>query len=253
MRIGNWCKKLSATLVAAGIFLPSISVAANIPLGDPSFEAYTVPPAVGYAYADEYRPTSAWIANQDMAGEDSADSNWLYDADYAENGSSVRRRPAPRTGNQAMHGFGYYSTQESGAVFEAGMTYTFSLWAQGDDDSTASSSRVWMYIFDGSVPFSETNSLTFARYAPDTGDFVNRQRAWTAAESKANWTQISLSFDAVAGGSYIGNPVGVGFWGASDNAVDDATLTVNPTVPEPATIILVGLGGIAFLAYRRRT
>ena len=63
MRIGNWCKKLSATLVAAGIFVPGVAEAVNIPLADPSFEDYTVPAPPGYAYAADplgtYRPTSA--------------------------------------------------------------------------------------------------------------------------------------------------------------------------------------------------
>ena len=32
----------------------------------------------------------------------------------------------------------------------------------------AGASRVFLYMFDGSVPFSEANSLTFKRYAPQT-------------------------------------------------------------------------------------
>ena len=65
MKITNWCKKLSAAIAAAGIWLPSMAYAqVNIPLGDPSFEAYVVP-AIGYAYADDYRPTSAWVDDPD--------------------------------------------------------------------------------------------------------------------------------------------------------------------------------------------
>jgi hypothetical protein len=257
MKITNWCRKLSATLLAAGIWVPSMSYAAiNIPLGDPSFEDFAVPafPAGdGYAYSDTYRPTSAWVDDLDHSSgfyyQDDGNSNWLYDAAYAEGGSAARKRPAPRTGNQAMHGIGYYNAQESGAVFEANRTYTFSVWAQGDDDATLSTSRAFLYIFDGSVPFSEANSLTFQRFAPDTGDFVNRALGMTAAQSQANWTQISLSHFVAPGAPEIGNPVGVGFWVAGDGALDDATLSV---VPEPTTILLVGLGGLALLACRRR-
>ena len=157
MRITSWTKKLSSALLAAGIWVPSMALAIDIPLGDASFEDAVVPSAVGYSYADTYRPTSAWVSNADMANQDTAASNWLYDAAYAESNPN-RLRPAPRTGNQAMHGISHYSGQETGAVFEAGMVYKFSLWAQGDSDSTDSSSRVWMYIYDGSVPFSEPNS-----------------------------------------------------------------------------------------------
>jgi hypothetical protein len=182
--------------------------------------------------------------------QDDGDSNWLYDAAYAEGGSSARKRPSPRTGNQAMHGIGYYNAQESGAIFEAGRTYTFSVWAQGDDDASSSSSRVFLYLFNGSQPFSEANSLVFQRFAPDTGDFVNRALGMSAAQSQANWTQISISHTVAPGATEIGSPVGVGFWAAEDGALDDATLT--SVVPEPSTVVLVGLGGAGVLLMRRR-
>jgi hypothetical protein len=197
MKIGNWLKSVPAALVAAGLAIPNVAYAVSIPLGDSSFEAYAVP-AAGYAYANAYRPTSAWVDDLDSPPgytQDNATSNWLYSAAYGES-NATSRRPAPRTGNQAMHGLGNYSAQEAAAVFEAGKTYTFSVYAQGDIDATvgagsAGSSRVFLYMFDGSQPFSEANSLIFKRYAPDTGDFVNRNPAWTAAESQAAWQQIS--------------------------------------------------------------
>ena len=158
-----------------------------------------------------------------MAGQDDADSNWLYDAAYDNT-----RRPTPRTGNQAMHGIGYYNSQETTAVFEANKYYQFSVWAQGDSDATANTSRTWLYIFDGSIPFSEDNSLNFARYAPDTGDFANRVPESSTAASQANWTKITLGHTVPAGAPEIGKPVGVAFWTAADGAVDDASLTVDP-------------------------
>ena len=141
--------------------------------------------------APQARGSTTWIIHPTALAarriyylQDDGGSNWLYDAAYAEGASTARKRPAPRTGNQAMHGIGYYNAQETSAVFEAGRTYTFSAWAQGDDDATASSSRAFLYIFDGSVPFSEANSLTFKRFAPDTGDFVNRGLGMTARKAK---------------------------------------------------------------------
>lgn len=253
MKIGNWFKSVPAALVAAGLWIPNVAYAVNIPLADASFEDYVVP-AAGFAYADLYRPTSGWVDDLDSPPgytQDNADSNWLYNAAYGES-SALHRRAAPRTGNQAMHGFTQYSAQETTAVFEAGMTYTFSVWAQGDIDATGGSSRVFLYLFDGSTSFSEANSLTFKRYAPDTGDFVNRDPSWTPAQSQAAWRQISLSYDVLPGSPVIGHPVGVGFWGADDNALDDATLTALPTVPEPATALLLGAGGVALAAIRRR-
>jgi hypothetical protein len=256
MKIGNWFKSVPAVLVAAGLWIPNVAYGVNIPLADASFEDYVVP-AAGFAYANQYRPTSGWVDDLDSPPgytQDNATSNWLYNGAYGES-NATHRRAAPRTGNQAMHGFTQYSAQETSAVFEAGKTYTFSIWAQGDIDAVTAagslgSSRVFLYMFDGSLPFSEGNSLTFKRYAPDTGDFVNRDPSWTPAQSQAAWRQISLSYSVAVGSPAIGHTVGVGFWGADDNSVDDATLTVTG-VPEPASVMLLGVGSLALDAIRR--
>jgi hypothetical protein len=242
----------SGLAILAGSF-SFMGNAAIIPLGDPSFEAYVVP-ARGYAYAADplgtYRPTSAWVSNLDSPPgytQDDGNSNWIYNTAYGES-SAAHRRAAPRTGDQAMHGFGYYNAQETSAVFELGKTYTFSLYAQGDIDATSTSSGVFLYIFDGSLAFSDANSLTSQLYAPGTGDFLNRSPLWTAAESQLNWTQISLSHTVLPGSPELGHTVGVGFFIRADGAVDDASLTV---IPEPTTSMLLGLGGLALLSYRR--
>jgi hypothetical protein len=254
MKVTKWWKKLSAAIVAAGFFVPGTAHAVNIPLGDPSFEDYVVP-ARGYAYAADplgaYRPTSAWVDDLDNPPgytQDDGASNWIYNLAYGES-SATHRRAAPRTGNQAMHGYAHYNAQETSAVFEAGNTYTFSVWAQGDIDGTGSSSGVFMYIFDGNVAFSDANSLATHLYTVGTGDFANRGAAMTPAQSQANWTKISLSHLVAAGAPEIGHPVGVGFFGRADAGVDDASLSA---VPEPTAIILVGMGGLSLLGCRRR-
>lgn len=253
----NWKKKIASALLAAGIFVPSAAYGLDVPLTDPSFEDYSVDPNAGYAYANEYGTTSAWESFPFANGGADA-SNWLYDADYAEDGPPFRG--APRTGTQAMHGRGFYNGQESSAVFEAGKTYTFSIYAQGDSDAGLSGgqwqSRVWLYIYDGTIPFTEPSSLIFARYSPTDvvnvgpDDFVNRDPNWSQAESQAGWEQISLSWTVQPGASEIGHPVGVAFWMTDDGAVDDASLTV---VPEPTTVILLGAAGLTLLGgFRRR-
>jgi len=250
MKVTNWWKKLSAAIVAAGIWGPNVAHAVNIPLGDPSFENYVVP-ARGYAYATgslgTYRPTSPWVDDLDNPGanyvQDNASSNWLYSATYAEN-ATYTRRGSPRTGNQAMHGLARYSAQETNAVFEAGRTYTFSLWAQNDVDLNETNG-VFMYIFNGNVPFSDGIAL-----ASSLVTAINaRTASMTAAQSQANWTQLSISHFVAAGAPEIGAPIGVGFFARKDSAVDDAVLT---SVPEPTTIFLVGMGGVALLTSARR-
>jgi hypothetical protein len=268
MKVKNWSRKVASTLLAAGLWLPNTASALDIPLGDPSFEAFALPqagPTAHYAYANTYRPTSAWVGNPDGSGPLDGGpnaSNWLYDGAY-----TATTQPAPRTALQAMHGRGFYSGQEAAAVFEAGKTYTFSVYAQGDDNAalaniddgmggtrTSWDSRVFLYIYDGSLPFSEPNSLTFARYSPagdsfNQNDFVNRAVGWDDAQSATEWRQISLEWTVQPGAPEIGHPVGVAFWAARDAGIDDATLTV---VPEPSTVMLVGAAGLSVLALRRR-
>lgn len=262
MKVMNWKRAVAATLAAAGCWAPAFVQAGNLPLSDPSFEAYALSSG-GYAYANSYRPTSGWIGNPDGSGPLDGGpngSNWIYDSVYAE-GSTLRG--APRTGNQAMHGRGHYSAQESSAVFEAGKTYTFSIYAQGDHNSAIIGdnvngpgwdSRVWLYIYDGSKPFTEAGSLTYDRYSPagdrfNQNDFVNRTPGSTAAESRAAWQQISISWTVQPGAAEIGQPIGVAFWSASDNCLDDASLSATP---EPSTAILAGLAGVSLLGTRRK-
>jgi hypothetical protein len=247
MKVTNWCRKLSAAILAAGIWVPGLAYAQiNVPLGDPGFEAFVVP-AIGYAYADEYRPTSAWVDDLDSPSgytQDDGASAWLYNGSYAENPANSRRA-SPRTGNQAMHGLANYSAQETTAVFEANRTYTFSLWAQ-DDEILDHPHGLFMYIFDGTVPFSDANSLQSALFEA----IPQRTAGMTAEQSKSNWAQFSISHHVAPGAPEIGHPIGVGFFARRDTAVDDATLT--SVIPEPGTMILVGMGGLALASYRRR-
>ena len=98
MKVTKPLKGLAAALIAAGIWVPSACRAGSIPLGDPSFEDYVVPAAVGYAYAGPagsgYRPTSAWVDDLDSPPgytQDDAASNWLYNSAYGESSAEHRR------------------------------------------------------------------------------------------------------------------------------------------------------------------
>jgi hypothetical protein len=254
MKVTNWTKKLSAAIVAAGIGVPSAH-AINIPVGDANFETYPVP-ANGYAYANSYRVgpnASPWVDDLDNPPgytQDNSASAWLYNSTYAE-ASATNKRPAPRSGNQAMHGLHNYSAQELTAVFEADTLYTFSIWAQ-NDQLLNDTNGLFMYIFDGTVAFSDANSL--ANLGGAFTAINQRTAGMTPAQSQANWTNVSVSHYVAVGAPEIGNPIGVGFFARRDTAVDDASLEKFPGVPEPTSMILVGIGaaGLSLLGRRPR-
>jgi hypothetical protein len=122
-----------------------------------------------------------------------------------------------------MHGLFNYSAQETATVFEANKAYTFSIWAQ-NDELLNESNGVFVYIFDGAVPFSDTNALAKDLFT----DINQRLPGMTQAQSQANWTQLTLRHFVRDGAPEIGNPVGVGFFGRKDSAVDDASLRADP-------------------------
>jgi hypothetical protein len=280
MKIRHWHHRLGAALLAFGLITPSAALAANIPIPDASFESYVVPaapPQDGYAYAGivpvRYRPTSPWISRPGAGNfQDGgpSGSNWLYNSSYAESAKATARRPAPRTGDQAMHGRGFISGQVLPQVFEAGATYTFSIYAQGDTDAQLLGqpygwqSRVFLYIYDGSqfgnniqgINFELTgeDALTYNpdeynplspsftyfphdRFAPPEpdpnnpsqthpGNFVNRDPAWTAAQSRAAWQKINVSLLVLPDAPEVGKSIGIAFQAFEDGAVDDAALDV---------------------------
>ena len=249
MKVSNWRKTIVATIMAAGIWIPGVAQAVNIPLLDASFEDYGVG-SVGYAYAKnpigEYRPTSAWV--DDMSSpyglytQDDHNSNWLYTTSYAD----TNGRPAPKSAGQAMHGHHNYNGQITSAVFQAGVTYTFSIWAQNDVNLN-DQNGAYLYIFDGTVPFDQSTALV----GPLITAINQRGALMDSAQSQANWTQISTSYLVPQGSPAIGHLVGVGFFGRRDTAFDDAVLS-DSTVPEPASIILIGASGLSLLGIRRR-
>jgi hypothetical protein len=248
-----------------------MAYAYNIPLGDPSFEDFNTAPGGGYAYSPSYRPTSAWIDDQDNppeaglgtepTAEDTYSCNWLYNAAYAASaygGAFLPFLPTPRTGNQAMHtiaipapanDYAHYSSQEVTDIFEAGKTYTFSIWAQQDAPATPFPNEhdgVNLYIFDGSLPFSHANALAKDFFSTANGDYLQRLNDPngendTAEESIAKWRQISISHTVAPGAPEIGHPIGVGFGGtpaaggglSNRTAIDDATLEASPDPTDP--------------------
>ncbi len=241
MKVSNWCRKLIATIIAGGARTPGLAHAVSVTVGDPGFDVYTVSPSLNYAYATgaygAYRPTSPWVDDLDSPRsasgilhiQDDDESNWMYNSTYAAfGGTSGHFRGAPRSGNQAMHGASNYNAQVLSTTFEAEKYYTYSVWAQGDADAVAADDSVYLYLFNGNKPFSEANSITFKSFQGGPGgDFAMRGPTMTAAQSQANWTQISITHVVYPDSPEIGKQIGVGFYMHRDAAIDDVTLDVD--------------------------
>jgi hypothetical protein len=232
MKVSNWRRRISASLIAAGLMTPPMVRAMDIPLDDPSFEAYVVPQSGSfphYAYSDLYRPVCPWVDDQDMPTQDDGQGNWLYDAAYAE--GSVKRA-APRSGNQAMNGRYGYSTQEIPQFFEAGKTYTFSIYAQAipEANAEAGEASVKLYIASGVPYFTSAGASASKEFSLHSGDFLARPMDATAEESRDLWRAITLSHTVYEDAPEAGQPITVGFWSGPDADLDDASLSVDTTI-----------------------
>lgn len=273
MKVTNWRKKLAAALVAAGMMAPSAAYAATITVPDADFKTYTVP-SRGFAYATgsfgAYRPPgSPWVDDLGHSAgnyiQDNNRSSWLYNSTYAS-ASSIYPFPHGGAGDQVMQGgvpSGHYSGQVLSDVFQADTTYTFSLWGQGDSNAVVGSghtNRIYMYLFNGDSlsTFSEAGASAKAFFSggaalgPTVHFLLRGANGSGDAASQANWTQLSISHTVLAGSPLIGQHIGVGFFLEKGVAVDDASLTAEAAVPEPTTVTLLGLGGVALVGCRRR-
>lgn len=217
-------------------------------VAEPSFG-----PSVAGAGAWSYASTTAW------KNSDETSASYFYGSAYV---AASPIRPTARTGEVALHGSSGYARQILSDTFVTGRTYTFTAHLAGDANSSGTSDRTWMYLFDGtSLSNGATGSaITWGRFLQDgsadsiQGSGIGTNTGWSRGTDTGNWAtgggtwgNASLSYTAIAADA--GKPIGIAFWSADDAAYDDVSVT---SIPEPSSAALLGLGGLALLLRRRK-
>ena len=188
---------------------------AAITVGNPGFEDVSIAPG-GYSY--EYTP---WVSFNEGGGY----TPWLSNGYYS-----------PEMGTNIMYTTHDNVYQVLTETFVEGVTYQFSM-RIGLGHNGASNGEAWtLYFFDGDATLNSVADLTAAILGSASG---------VATDSTAG-TVFSVAYTATAADA--GKKIGIGFDGDYYTQFDDAAVSI---VPEPATMVLLGLGSLV-LARRRK-
>ncbi|HOA72570.1 MAG TPA: PEP-CTERM sorting domain-containing protein [Phycisphaerae bacterium] len=188
-------------------------------------------------------PAQAQLLNADMEDQDSGIFGWVKNWSVTGGGWADHATFARANSETLGEKFAFWSAnldqilgQVSSWTFAPNTTYTFTSWAIGGGNDIGIVPYQIGYLEGG------TNIATnFVELATQTYD-VTGQGGWALLPG--------VSYTTGSDGPEIGQPIVVRFGGVnqggdSDIWVDNASLT-----PEPASLVLVLLGGLAVL--RRR-
>jgi hypothetical protein len=247
MKIGNWCKKLSATLVAAGIAIPTAANAA--PTGtnlvvNPGFENVNINSSQG-----------GYRAVEVLDWTDGSKVGFAYSHDGSLNGGGMPIPDYANGGPLAGGGSFYFTSNASPGDVNAPGQVT-----QRIDLSTGPTAAA---IPTGGATFSL--SAFFSSYSTN-GDLGNVHVEFFDApfggasvgppilitdNNPTTWTQVSTSglVPPTALAARI-SVYGSAFSGGPDGYIDNVSFSI---VPEPSTAALVGLAAAAVpISLRRR-
>lgn len=255
MKIRNWCKKLSTALVAGGLLAPSALHAADLSVNlvvNGDFEN------VDLNVTGDYNSPLIldWIGPNLFA--------------YSHNGSASSTGVVPDYADGAdPPGAGnWYFTSNNTSTGDFTDVRTAGTYYQDVDLSTGASS---IAIANGSATYdlsaymsSYLNDADYGNVQVEFRSILDVALGTTAIDDSADagvdnvWSLSSASGSVPTGTSYVrislfGTHGGIGGGGA-DGYIDNVVFSVHGTVPEPSSVVLVGIGlaGVGAMSRKRR-
>jgi hypothetical protein len=245
------CSRLMLVIPAAVIGLIGTAQGATIDLGtllaNPSFEnGNQAPnPTVGcpVSWTCGGSPTPGFTSYTVTSAQYVPGADGLSGLRVTPDGTHAGSTPT------TIEGSGYAQQTSGLGTYVAGNTYMLSFWAGRPLTEP-----------DGVTPVTgfEPDVRAFLLSNGVTGPLGGQGLVTISDPGAGQWAFYTLSFNAIAGGAYIGQNIGVEFYNGGTAGLGN-NLSVNfdiaPAVPEPSSVVLMfsglGLAGLALVRRRR--
>lgn len=190
-------------------------------------------------------PVQASLQNADMENQPGAEFASCENWNFGMGGGWTTHASYPAANNGTLgEKFGFYSAnldqimgQVSSLTFAPDTTYVFTSWAVGGGNDT------------GKLPYQ----IGYLEGGTSIGaDFVALATNIMDLDGQGQWLpQAGVSYTTGSGGPEMGREVVVRFGGVNQGGDSDVWVDNVSLTPEPASLLLLGLGGL-LLARRRR-